>query len=295
VVPQVHPPRVLVLPFGPKVLPHFGDQALLRHPVHPIRCQRPVSSQVVQHCRPLIQHARRLRVPPPVALRRLAVPPLHVQRRNRSAPLQVHDTAAIQVVRHLAYRPHGISQPLRRTPTLHRQVQRQRHGPHLHRRRPFAAVRVACDHVQPPVFSRVRVRLVPRVEDRTPRRRVDPGHFLEEVRPLRHLQLQRVATLDPNPTRSRKHLPRRQERHRHPDQIVRRNAPRRQVVLVAAIAAAVIVRVVLQQSNLAVSQHRVPRRLGREHHPLARLVLRHQVLQRQAHVRAVLWMIVVVV
>ena len=67
-------------------------------------------------------------------------------------------------------------------------LEHDRGGPDLQERRDLAHVRVADDHVQPPVPLGVGVRLVARVDDRALQGRLEPDLGLEEVRALRELE-----------------------------------------------------------------------------------------------------------
>ncbi len=123
-------------------------------------------------------------------------------------------------------------------------------GAHLQVGRDLRHVRVAHDHVQPPVPLGVGVRLVARVDDR-PGRRGGAGDLLADVlgalreavvEPARRLQDLAGAGED---------LPGHEERDQRLGEPLERDVPRHEVVLVAPVRVARRIGVVLEEEDVA--------------------------------------------
>ncbi len=154
---------------------------------------------------------------------------------------------------------------------------------HLQERGHLAAVGVADDDVEAPVALTVAMRFVPGVHDRALEGGLQPDLLLEEVGPLaeleRDLTRRDARRLAPHLPGAAEHLPGHEVGRDLRDQPTKRELPSQQVVLVAAVAGALAVRVVLVDDDLgpigeqAVRRHHRPLedllRRSVEHHHLA--------------------------
>src|ERR1022692_2347947 len=140
----------------------------------------------------------------------------------------------------------------------------------------LAHIRVADDHMEPPVFLGVCVRLVPGVDDRSLQGGLEAHLHLEEVGPLADLEtLVAAVRAQAHPSRAADDLPGNEERGQVPDDIRERRGPAHQVILMAAVRGAFVVGVVLVQLDARrTGKGRCPGgRLG--HYPLAGFVPGH--------------------
>src|SRR5690606_19228166 len=257
----------------------------LRHPVdltldqiQIARLHRP------QRPLPQLQHPLRRRVPAPRVheVPRLAVVLLlDLQRTRLPAVRQPHLPPPRHVMADLADRPDRVLQ--RQIPHHHAGLDHPQHQigrADLQQHRRLAHVRVPDDHVQPPETLRVRMRLVPRVDDRTrPRRR--RRHALPDVlRPLRHAVHRPPRRLQHLP-RTGDDLPRHQIRNQHVRQPAELPVPPHQIILVAPVGVPRRIRVVLEQENVPGDAllTEPPLRIDLEtlQNPLTGLVMRHQI------------------
>ena len=162
----------------------------------------------------------------------------------------------------------------------------QRSGAHLQVPRHLAQVRVADDHVQPPVLVGAGVRFVAGVDDRALEGGLQPDLDLEEVGALRHLEAGDVARLpEPDPAGPGDDLAAHEERDQPADDLRERRRPVHQVVLVRPVRGALVVGGVLVEVDRRLPGHLGEAADGRQHHQLAGLVPPHGV-QRARHLRA---------
>ena len=227
-----------------------------------------------------------------VAQHPLQVLPLDVERRQLAPVGQAHPAPAGEVVADLAQRPDGV---------LHGQVpedhpffehlQQGHSAAHLGVVGVLAHVRVAGDHVQPPVALGVGVGLVAGVDDGAAARR-GRGDALPDV-------LGALCQAEHGAARRLQHLPRAGEDlpgHQEGDQGVQHllevPLPGHQVVLVAPVGVARRVGVVLEEVHLAADALLLQAALRRVQqplqHPLPRLVVGHQLVEAVAFGRGVL-------
>src|SRR3954451_19856366 len=117
----------------------------------------------------------------------------------------------------------------------------ERGGADLEVRGYLGEVGVADDDVQAAVLGRIRVRLVPGVDDRPLQRRLQADLDLEVVGPLAELEAV-VATVlaDADATGPGEDLPTDEEGRQVLDDVRERRLPAHQIVLVAAIAGALV-------------------------------------------------------
>ncbi len=144
--------------------------------------------------------------------------------------------------------------------------------------RDLAHVRVADDHMEPAVLLRVRMWLVPGVDDRTLQGCLQADLDLEEIGPLAQLETGLPAVhADADPAGATHDLPGDEEGHEVADDVGERCGAGHEVVLMAAVGDALVVRVVLVQvhRHRARDGQRPPGGLG--HDPLPGLVPQHRV------------------
>ncbi len=190
-------------------------------------------------------------------------------------------------------RGHGVlDRQIRQEPVLDH-LQHDRGGPDLQERGDLAHVRVADDHVEPPVLLRVGVRLVARVDDGALERGLQTDLGLEEVRALRQLVGRAPPflprSLGAHLPRPAEHLTAHEERGQVADDVAERRRAIDQIVLVRTVGIALAVAVVLVDR-----QARARRELARHlrqrtlQHALPRLVVHDQIAWRDALRRGVL-------
>ena len=143
----------------------------------------------------------------------------------------------------------------------------------------FAHVGVARNDVQAPVFLRIGVGLVARVDDRTRVHRLQADFRLEEVRALGDLVVARLGiVLGADLTRAREDLSRDEERHHVLHDPRERHLAVHQVVLVRAVRVALVVRVVLQNDDALLGRRDGLRALtGEVQHALACAIPDHAI------------------
>ena len=172
-----------------------------------------------------------------------------------------------RVVAHLTDRRHRVAeQPVVAEGAVldHRQDDLRR--PDLEERGDLGEVGVADDDVEPAVLLGVGVRLVAGVDDRTLQRRLQADLLLEEVGPLAQLERHRVVggagRLAADLAGAAEDLTGDEVRRDLRGQPPERRLAGHQVVLVAAVAVALAVRVVLVDDDLAGLLPRRPGGLG---------------------------------
>ena len=225
-----------------------------------------------------------------IVLRRFEIGALHGDRRCRLAAGEPQIGLHRQVARHRLDRVDRIVQLDRRQrPVVFDHVQHNGHRAHLQEGRALRHVDVPRDHVEPPVFDGIGVRLVPRVDDRPLHHRVEIHQRFEEVRPLRDLiDGRRRLIFRPDLAGPRINQARHQERHEGARDAFEGDGAGHQVVLVIPVAVALAVRVVLVDEQTAGPPHLLhrPHRGGEDTVP--RLLVQDDVPRRRAFRRRVL-------
>ena len=133
------------------------------------------------------------------------------------------------------------------------EVENERSGPNFHGCGPFAHVGVPKDDVKPAIAARVHMRLVTRVDQRSPIHRVDANNHTEKIGALRDLINARLALpalrLNTHLAGARENLSRDEKRQNTGDDFVPCDVATHQVVVVTTVTVPGEVGIVLVEPN----------------------------------------------